>query len=570
MPNEFVDYLNSMNSADANGKGALAEWQVQSPYFDKMLVRRSVSDFLRDKVTDEPAAIILTGHAGDGKTSLLAQLLKDLLCLPPGEKLKRTGEVTSPDGIRMLYVKDMSELTKDEQESLLQQVINAPSQGQSAVLVSNTGPLINTAQRLMGATADEAIMALLERMDTNGDTPVYIADRPCYVINMARLDNVHIAGQVLSRMLQPEMWASCAQCEVDSCPINNNIKLVASKPDRVAYFAEAFYRHLQEHDNRLTVRQIVAHLSFAMTGNLTCAAAAKLKAAAQFDYHFANLFFGYVGLNQDSAAKQIKAIADLEFMGLDGVSLKADYRMFVQQDYSEFDADTAQLLQQTDRRISKLAPVNDMVRLLHRRAIRRFYLLCSLKAEACLDDLLGEVYSPLYPIYLRAVNQGLGVVDRKQLQGRAFNALYTLFTGMPPTDQNEIPLTVRRDGVVTQYVQLLKGSVPIHDISIQSSPKKGTIGQDVPLNEIVLKIKDLSFPVNFPLLEHFRKISDGAVATALAPSLSHGIDRLKANLMEKYSHHVDEDQKRFSLLLQTSKGAKRLRFELVGNKLYIE
>lgn len=568
--NNFVHYLNSLNNSDGNSKGALAESQITSPYFSKILVRRKISDFLMRQIVAEPCTIILTGHAGDGKTSLLAQLLIDLGCLSPGEMLKISDEVTSSKGMRVLYVKDMSELTKGKQETLLQQALDSPNKGISAILVSNTGPLINTMERLIGSTIDReaAVMELLDRMDTNELRPVSIASHSFYVINMARLDNVQITKHVFKNMLNPNLWLSCNDCEaVERCPIKNNQETALSMLDRISHFIEAFYRYLQEHDKRLTVRQIVAHLSFALTGNLDCKAVSSQKAMARFSYHFANLLFGYIGIKSSLSAKQIRAINEIGLLNLDTIGLKADYQMFVRGDYTVFAPPTADLLRQAERGYRVLAARDINIWPQYRRSIRRFYLVCSKEPEG-LDQLLAEVYSPIFPIYLRAIKQDIDVLEKKRLENLVYAALYRIFTGVPPTDNDGVPLTVRRDSHSTQYVQLLKGMVPAEALSI-NVVKYETVAQD-DLYRVVLQIGNYPFQLNYPILEHFHKVALGAVTTNLSPALSHGIDRLKANLVDMFSTDIVENQKRFAVLLQTNMGSRRLRCEIVGKTLYIQ
>lgn len=573
--NSFLDYLNSMNNADANGKGALAESQVSSPFYQKIMVRRGISDFLLKQVTEKPTAIILTGHAGDGKTSLLAQLLEDLGCLTD-RKLKENDTVISPN-VELFYVKDMSELTKNKQEELLKCTLEAPQNGCSAVLVSNTGPIINTTERLMkNSSADEfkrVEMDLLERMDTNDTKEISIDGNSCIVINIARLDNVHIASKVLTNLVQQELWTECNGCEIcTQCPIHHNQQLVSRMLDRVNYFVNGYYRFLQEHDNRLTIRQILAHLSFAITGNLTCKQISKLGPAAKYDYHFANLFFGYIGSKQFNPAKQIKAISSLQELGFESISLKVDYKLFVQHNYDDFDNETKSVLVNANERFNQKANVPTETCLLHRRSIRRFYLLFSLLDIGARDQLFQEIISPIYPLYLKAISNMLDPLEKRHLQSLIFNALYMLYVGTPSQSHNEIPLTLRRSDTITQPVQLLQGKVPLHDISIGQSKKTAEIDSDVTLFSVNLLINRIECPFNlsFPLINYFWHISNGAVATALAPALSHGIDRLKALLLEKYAHHSIDGQKQMYLLLQTNKGTKSIRCEIVDNDLYVE
>lgn len=579
MSNTFVDYLNSLNNADANAKGALAESQLTNPYYEKVLVRRGIGRFLMERLQQGPCVIILTGHAGDGKTSLLAQVLKDLSCLSSGERLKKCGEVQSPTGFRLFYVKDMSELTKDEQVMLLEKALESPEKGMSAILVSNTGPLINAARKLMPENSteesDQLMMELLDRMDTNKPDPVNIAGKPCHIINIARVDNVHIASKVLTNILQPDLWKDCENCtSAGICPIRANRDLVWKTLDRVSHFSTAFYRYLYEHDKRLTVRQILAHLSYAIAGNLTCRKVSGLSRLDLYRYHFANLFFGYVGRSPALTARQIRAISELQAIGMDCISLKADYRLFVQHDYSIFDEETADILRAADSALGHLvnSPQWRQVYLLHRRSIRRFYLLFSNLDNDERERLLGEIYSPIYPVYLKSRDNSIGLMGLRQLRSMLFNALYTIYVGTPPTSQTDIPLTIRRNDGATQYVQLLQGQIPAQDLSIQQARFQSEVDTDVTYNELRLQVKSVeeTFPLAYPLLDYFWRIANGAVDTALSPSLSHGIDRLKARLLQEYGQAPNGDQKEVQLLLQTNQGVRRVHCYIVGNDLHIE
>ena len=87
--NEFVNYLNSTNNVGGNSTGSLAESQVKSRFYDSVKVDRKLGNYITDCVTSgNHQAFILTGHAGDGKTSILVQVLKTLGYLQPGAGLQ--------------------------------------------------------------------------------------------------------------------------------------------------------------------------------------------------------------------------------------------------------------------------------------------------------------------------------------------------------------------------------------------------------------------------------------------------------------------------------------------------
>ncbi len=110
--NSFVDYLNSMNNASSDTIAALAESQVHSPFFRKIQIGRNLGKYLADRISSgEHLAVVLTGHAGDGKTSILIQILQDLGFLDENSSLEPEKEYYNVgDGISLYAVKDMSEL----------------------------------------------------------------------------------------------------------------------------------------------------------------------------------------------------------------------------------------------------------------------------------------------------------------------------------------------------------------------------------------------------------------------------------------------------------------------------
>ena len=136
--NDFVAYLNSTNNIGGNSTGSLAESQVKSPFYDSVKVDRKIGNRI---VTEINSGIyqtyILTGHAGDGKTSILVQVLKALDLLNDGEGLEFSKEYPE-----LYYVKDMSEIPESRQVELLEKSLQAPNNRKTGILISNTGPLL--------------------------------------------------------------------------------------------------------------------------------------------------------------------------------------------------------------------------------------------------------------------------------------------------------------------------------------------------------------------------------------------------------------------------------------------
>jgi hypothetical protein len=208
MHNLYIQYLNSMNNANSSNDNSIAEAQITSPYYDQIRVERELGDYLIDVMKKEPSLILLTGHAGDGKTSLLHQVLRKLDAINSNDVLKvkdicQTSQIKGP----LLYIKDMSELTLDEQVAFLKEGIENRKNGGSSIIISNTGPIIDAFKELekrfpTNTSADEIEMSILKMMDENVGNLDYIGDHQVVMINLARIDNTDLVAKIDSMELQ--------------------------------------------------------------------------------------------------------------------------------------------------------------------------------------------------------------------------------------------------------------------------------------------------------------------------------------------------------------------------------
>ena len=203
MGNRFVNYLNSMNNASGDNINALAEAQVTNEYYSSIRVDRKLGKFIKNKITSgEHKTYIITGHAGDGKTSILVQILKDLNLLEDGEGLK-IEDIKSKDNIKVMYVKDMSELSEQQQLVLLKKSLDAPKLDSSSVLISNTGPLIKSFVNLLGTSEqskDEIEDKLLKQLDSNKCEEIDICGNKFYLINIARIENIGFVSEIINKI----------------------------------------------------------------------------------------------------------------------------------------------------------------------------------------------------------------------------------------------------------------------------------------------------------------------------------------------------------------------------------
>ncbi|NLB81756.1 MAG: hypothetical protein GX800_09165, partial [Clostridiaceae bacterium] len=241
--NVFVNYLNSIHNIGGDSTGSLAEKQVKSPFFDMVKVDRKLGTYIANGITAQNhQAFILTGHAGDGKTSILVQVLKALNRLKENEELKAQNEYAD-----FYYVKDMSEISEEQQADALRKALESPARNQTSLLISNTGPLLQAFTGLVEAKRKEEEKTfndsdrmelqskLLLQLDQNNNAPLSIEGYNFVLVNIARVDNVAFSTQILKKILDEGLWGECQDCvKKDCCPIKNNRDCVFRQFDRVS------------------------------------------------------------------------------------------------------------------------------------------------------------------------------------------------------------------------------------------------------------------------------------------------------------------------------------------------
>ncbi len=590
--NGFVDYLNSTNNVGGNSMGSLAEAQVKSPYFDSIKVDRKVGLRITKEIEQNVhKAYILTGHAGDGKTSILVQVLKALELLPSGEGLDTFKEYD-----HLFYVKDMSEIPEKNQVSLLEKVLEAPKNGKTGILISNTGPLLKSmltleenkknenGSKMSSEERIELQSKILMQLDKNEDKEILVAGYSVVLVNIARVDNVSFAKRILQKMLSEDLWSECSNCpSKDNCPILNNKKLLTTQFDRVSTFIENFYRFLYENDKRMTIRQMVGQISYGITGDLTCVKISNnMLKEPMFTYNFANLFFGYKGLSFDKDSQQIKGIDYIKNLGLDKIALDVDYRLFVNHDYSFFTSEIRSIIEELSKKSRKHFQIidesieeysNQQIQTAKiRSAIRRFYLVFGIETEEyTVDGTLNQLFGTNYCDYKKLITSSQPSSMTRKIQNVVYNALYIKNTGFLPIGNAELPLTLRREDEVYQSVLLVLGIVSKSEIKVITQKVNNDLEDADQKYELFIQLKESLFKLSLPMLNYFNDLIDGAVSSNSNPALSHGITALDTLLLEKFGDRNlnGEDDCELSVIVNTTSGQKIKHFDFNDNYLHI-
>lgn len=325
-PNPFVTYLNSLHCRDAGSENSLAEFQACNTWFRYIQIPHPLVAGIRDcLIGSTPGQVILTGHAGDGKSTIALELYRDLRNLPYDQPLafplQPREDIPLPDGRRITIIKDLSEWGDEQRLDLLSEILSGNGR---FLLVSNTGTLLNLfceySSRKFNRSRAESESEMLEAISSEKRFNLSFGGGYFAVFNLALLDNLSIAHKIFDRMLSPERWLACQdkKCS-EHCPIYRNVTLITEYREIVVERLFMAYRRLYEYGTRLTLRQLTAHLAYILTSGLEyediLALSERFERPLMSEFMFYNRFFGDNGKNDDTLALQMGAIKEIRKQG---------------------------------------------------------------------------------------------------------------------------------------------------------------------------------------------------------------------------------------------------------------
>ncbi|MGU8377300.1 hypothetical protein ACV3M6_02415 [Clostridium perfringens] len=574
MTRKFVDYLNSMNNVDGNSTGALAESQIINKFYKKIHVNRKLGDFIKKSIqNNENKVFFITGHAGDGKTSILAQVLKELNLID-NRSLKEY-DFLENDQYKVFYVKDMSELEENTQEKLIKRSLEISEEKATAIVISNTGPLIKTLKKIDANLESDVITQL----DKNEYKELMVEDKKFSIINLARIDNVDFVDEILDKLIDDELWYECENCGKGKvCHITFNKKLIKNHKNRISEFIKNYYRWLYENDQRLTIRQMIAHLTFMITANKSCDYINKdisNEDYYKYIYNLANNLFGYHGIEEDENSNQIEAIKKLKNLNLDKISLDEDYKLFVKNDYTMMPKEVADIVKDRwskyerdcneNNGLDKIFDREKAIKI--RKCIRRFFLVFGL--DEC-DDLMNQIFGETFTLYKKCITGKEEKNDLKKLKDIVFNSLRKLkFDGGDDKDK-KLYLTLKRHDGIYQSVMLVIGEVDKKQLEIKSRNIKNEFDDIEYKNEIYLKRKnsESEYLLNYQLVEYFNSILQGAIETKASPMITCGIAKLDSWLIKNFKDN--EQTNKLEILIKTANGIKITDLEITDLEIEVE
>ena len=554
MSNGFIAYLNSMHNLSSDGANALAESQALNRYFGEVYTSFPLVSDLVNILTDEVhKVVILTGHAGDGKSTVALDVFKTIKDLPkeaPLEKaLQPREDLDGPNG-PISIIKDMSELSASDRRSRLEQAFS--NQG-SWLIISNTGPLLESLSSYSkengaGEDIESEILKCLDfplAANSFDRHTLDTFDKPLVILNLTQVDNVGLGAEVLTKLANHSAWEECNGCEVEaSCPLQLNRKAIRDAGNIAEDRVRFIYHRLREYEQRLTLRQIVAQLAFALTGGMGCDEACQIVQSSTADDEdkgtkglenilFSEGFFGYKNGKPFHPSAELKAVSLMKRIVF-GAPVGVDYERQLQFSAGLGWAILPNSLKHLENKWRKKSEASEGGA--WRFALRRMtYLFGDVqdgserKASIFLDALLKSNCLRDYDQWRRDRALTLSTSERKQLTKSCLNVLLEYFSGFNASQFgskiDKLYLTLRRaDKAVMQPTQLVIDSMSFRDFKIEYD-------QDHNLPVLSFKNGLAQLPLALPLLDFIRKRDAGEIGGELSLIHQSQLDWFRTQLL---------------------------------------
>jgi serine/threonine protein kinase len=562
-PNPFVSYLNTLHSRTAASENALAESQACNPFFGHIHVKHPVAERAHQILTGEQKKhIVLTGHAGDGKSTIAVEVFKRLSGLAENAALVRPLQRREDVGSVGL-IKDFSEWSPAERTELMGEMLE--EEGRRFLLVSNTGTLLDAfkqREQQSGGNWVGVESNLLSAMNALEPTTLVFHGAEFVLINLAMMDNLGIAREILERMLDQERWAPCqtAACK-QKCPIFRNVCLMQANLPFVRDRIYLAYRRIYEYGMRLTLRQLCAHMAYMITSGLDYSdisqMAQRAKPPQMSEFMFFNRFFGDNGSIPDPLAGQLKGVKVVREQSFGSLPCPTwERRLWLRSRGQSFalkakmaPEDFEALRQYGAGLISDGSIGGADARNQVRRAVFFLHVIEDDKEQGFLRSFLRSNMLLDFVRWQEQAGETLSLQESKGLHGRIVHVLQEHFSGvrLPEGASSDRDLFVtlnRHSHDVRQSAQVVLGRYREGDFRIvlrtQDNPAGG-IRRELFLEGPRSGGISLTLPLPLPFLDYVMLRNRGEIGEALQTAYVDRLERFKGQLIRHASRRGTDD-----------------------------
>lgn len=265
--NSFVNYLDQFNVLSPNHAKIYDEYtydEGERSYSFK--IDTKVEAYLTEIFSSRPQSVILTGNAGDGKTRLCRSIYNNVT----GEELKNWPDsgiidVSFSHGT-IRIVKDLSELKEEvifnELIGLQKALETNHSEKVFYLIAANEGKLTKfLSQNTELSYLRENVTKRFRDHKHNNDV--------FSIINLLNVTSSIYVERLLEEWNREENWSPCNSCAKNkACIIYLNHRRTSSEHVKKRLVEQ--YRLLDYLGTHITMREMLIHISYILTGGFTC------------------------------------------------------------------------------------------------------------------------------------------------------------------------------------------------------------------------------------------------------------------------------------------------------------
>ncbi|MGI0492382.1 hypothetical protein ACN4EG_11405 [Alkalinema pantanalense CENA528] len=498
-----------------------------------------------------PKSIILTGTAGDGKTYYCRQIWEEFGGAvddwQKDSKIQRLGlgdAASSPSVRQLIVIKDLSELTLEEKQSLLPQIATAILGKETSnvyLIAANDGQLVEAWAEVAQIEALEPVRKAIEDLLV-GDLRE-LDGFQVKLYNLSRQSAAVLFPRILKAVLEHPGWVDCNQCAYQSqgCPIwQNKQRLEGTDADRIIRERLTDLLELCElNQMHLPVRQLLLLVANALLGHpdarerlLKCQQVPGIIAAETTSRAslYRNLFGENLSERRRESTEVFKVlrgfgigsetsnqIDNILIFGADDPALQPLYTDLVLAD-SFYGADLTYQAQQRSYLEGDAAKGREeFLEVLQAQRQRLFFTIPSDRtADMKLWDLTtfqyaGEYLNDLY----RVLQEGKKV--SKSITSRLIRGLNRIFTGLLVSNQDELLLAT--SGSYSQ-ARISK----VYEESISVARKRGeSVSLELDKSRkpsLVVNLASDVEPIRFKLTltryEYLSRVAEGALPSSFS------------------------------------------------------
>ncbi len=533
MIQDFISYLNTLHNLTPAGANALAESQVNTVYFNEIYSEFSIVQHIHNLLTtDKNNIIIITGHAGDGKSTIAFDLIKRLDDNFQNHTFQQH-EYSEKYNLNIL--KDMSELSLSERKKWLTQAFN---ENNNWLIVSNTGPLLTSITEYLKSIEltqdiESEIFKLLDKEINVSNQleslkhlnlSINIKNKNLFIINIAKLDNIEVALSIFRKIIQHSAWDKLVQ-DYPQHAIIQNYSTIRNNLEHVIHSIRLLYLYLLNYEKRLTLRQMLAHFCASLTGGY------QLDETPTQPIIFSDLFFGYQNNIPWEKAFKIPVINSLHHLNFAGYcSLEIEKMITNLENFKKVDPLLYKIIN------NFIQKDQDCQTHQFKAALRRLIFIYNLYPSNYTHAQAQFLGSPNIEKYSkwRLDNRKFTSEYTRHIKKMSLQALNLFFSGI--NEDKFLNITLKRaDSSVFQISQIKICSFMEKEFIVDYCTNK----QQPYL--ALKKDNEIRLELSLPLLDYIQNIIKGDITESLTPIYKTQLERFKLSLIE-YSEIDSEDE----------------------------